>query len=225
MTLLKKDGIDASYSLSQIVVGTEVGYIYIIDQSGSKIIFKYKIPTIPYIIVTSGCFDIDYTLHIAGRDNLIYNIRQGELSTLIIDIPVKIFGMLKTDRSLIIGCIDSTIHSYHILGKKNFSYKLPSSLCCMENLDIKTFPVFRGYMLGLKNGEFRIYNEKNLNFIFKFPEPLISMKYGRYSTLNECMIFITESGGLHVKKLKMNVNIEVLFYFFLCKIIFIKKNN
>ena len=209
MCLLRKDGIETESSLSQIVVGTEGGFVYIIDQSGSKIIYKNKIPSIPHIIVTSGCFDIDYYIFIAGRDNIIYTIRHGELTSLQIEVPVKIFGMLKTPKSLIVGCIDATVHSYNPSGVKNFSFKLPADICCMEIVDIKSYPSFSGYMVALKNGEFRVYNERILNFVYKFAEPLHCIKFGNYSSYGRTFIFITESGGLITKKLK-NVDLDVI---------------
>lgn len=208
MALLRKDGLETETSLSQIIVGTEGGFIYIIDSSGSKIILKCKVPSIPHLITTFGCFDIDYNIYVATRDNIIYLIRQGELSSFQIEIQKKIFGMLKTPKSLIIGCIDASIHSYNQSGQKFFSFKLPSEITCMENLEIKTYPIFSGYMLSLKNGEFRIYNERILNFVYKFSEPIHCIKFGNYSTFGKTIIFITESGGLITKKLK-NIDLDV----------------
>lgn len=208
MSLVRKEALETETSISQIVVGTETGFIYIIDQSGSKIIYKAKIPTIPYTIVTSGCFDIEYFLYIAGRDNIIHIIRNGELIDLRIDVPSKIFGMVKTSKSLVVGCNDSCIHAYSMQGTKLYSIKFPANLTCMEALEIRTYPIFSGFMVGLKNGEFRIYSERTLTFVYKFTESIFCMKSGNYGNLGKCFVFISESGAFIIKKLK-SVNLEV----------------
>jgi len=208
MALLRKEGLETETSQSQIIIGTEGGFIYIIDSSGSKIILKCKTPSIPHLITTYGCYDIEYFIFVATRDNMIYLIKFGEITSFQIEISKKIFGMLRTSKSLIVGCVDASIHSYLQSGQKNFSFKLPSELSCMENLEIKSYPIFSGYMVSLKNGDFRIYNEKILIYLFKFNEPIHCIKFGNYSTYGKTIIFITESGGLITKKLK-NIDLEV----------------
>lgn len=208
MCLLRKDGLETETSLSNIVIGTECGFIYIIDQSGSKIILKTKIPSVPHLIATSGCYDIEYQIYVATRDNIIFTIRNGELTSLQVEIPVKIFGLVKTPKSLIVGCADASVHSYNQVGQKNFAFGLPSELTCLEAIEIKTYPLFAGYMLGLKNGEFRIYSERVLCFVYKFAEPIHCVKFGNYSNFGKSFIFITESGGLIAKKLK-NIDLDV----------------
>jgi len=208
MCLLRKDGLETETSLSNILIGTECGLIYIVDQSGSKIILKTKIPSIPHLIATSGCYDIEYNIFIATRDNIIFIIRNGELSSLQIEIPFKIFGIIKTPKSLIIGRADATVHSYNQAGQKNFGFGLPAELTCIEAIEIMTYPLFSGYALGLKNGEVRIYSERVLNFVYKFSEPVHCIKFGNYSTFGKTFIFITESGGLIAKKLR-NIDLDV----------------
>lgn len=208
MCLLRKDGLETETSLSNIVIGTECGFVYIIDQSGSKIILKIKIPSVPHLIATSGCYDIEYQIYLATRDNIIYTIRNSELTSLQIEIAAKIFGIVKTPKGLIVGCADATVHSYNQIGQKNFAFGLPADLTCLEALEIKTYPLFAGYMLGLKNGEFRVYNERVLNFVFKFAESVHCVKFGNYSNYGKTFIFITESGGLIAKKLK-NIDLDV----------------
>lgn len=215
MCLLRKDALETETSLSNIVIGTECGFIIIVDQSGSKIILKTKIPSIPHLIATSGCYDIEYHIYIATRDNIIFFIRNGELTSLQIEIPNKIFGLIKTNKSVIVGCANATVHSYNQIGQKNFTFGLPANLTCMEPIEIKTYPLFSGYALGLKNGEVRIYSERQLNFVYKFSEAIHCIKFGNYSTFGKTFIFITESGGLIAKKLK-NIDLDVtcFFYFF-----------
>jgi len=169
---------------------------------------KTKIPWIPHLIATSGCFDIDYEIYIATRNNKIFTIRNGELTSNEIEIAARVFGLIKTPKGLIVGCADASVHSYNQIGQKSFAFGLPAQLTCLEAIQIKTYPLFAGYMLGLKNGEVRIYSERVLNFVYKFAEPVHCIKFGNYSTFGKTFIFITESGGLIAKKLK-NIDLDV----------------
>lgn len=226
MSLLRKDGLETETSLSQMIIGTECGFIYIIDQSGSKIILKCKIPSIPHIVVTSGCYDIDYNIYCATRENIIYMIRGGELSNFQIEIPVKICGIIKTSKSLIVGCIDAHVHSYNQVGQKNFSLKLPSVITCMEGIEVKTYPLFSGYMIALRNGEFRIYNEVVLTYVYRFSEAIHCIKFGNYSTFGKTFIFITESGGLITKKFKyIDLDVNYLRFLNMNSLFLIKLNK
>jgi Bardet-Biedl syndrome 1 protein len=208
MTTIKKTMLDIT-SPSQIIVGTENGLICVIDQSGSKILAKFKIPTIPHQIMPSGIYDVDYKLYISGRDNKIYTIRNGELSQTVIDIPNKIVGMAKSDKSVIVGTIDSKIHAYFSHGKKNFCLSLPASIMCIDSFEPKKYKSFKGYILALSNLEVRIYNEKLLVHLFKVPENIFGMKLGTYGKDEDCLVLITETGSLIIKSLLNNLSLDV----------------
>ena len=159
--------------------------VYIIDHSGSKIISKFKITNVPYQIISIGAFDIDYRLHIAARNNIIYTIKNGELTTTPIELPNKIIGLVRTEKSIIVGTIDANLHSYSPQGKKNFTIKLPVGITCMELLDIKRLRNFRAVLVALKNSEIRIYNERTLVNIYKAQENIFSMKFGKFGKEEE----------------------------------------
>lgn len=79
MTTLKKNSPDEPVSIAELIVGTESGYLYVVEHSGSKIINKFKINHIPHQITTLGAYDVDYRIHIAARNNCIYTIKNGEV--------------------------------------------------------------------------------------------------------------------------------------------------
>jgi Bardet-Biedl syndrome 1 protein len=79
MSTLKKNNPDDLMSVSELIVGTESGYIYVVEHSGSKIINKFKLNHIPYQVTTLGAYDVDYRIHIAARNNCIYTIKNGEV--------------------------------------------------------------------------------------------------------------------------------------------------
>lgn len=214
MTTLRKNNAYDLVTTSQIVAGTEGGFIYIIDHSGSKILSKFKIPEVPFQITTLGCHDIDYRIHIAGRSGKIYTIKNGELTTIILDVPGKICGLVRTEKSIIACTMDSYYHSYNPSGKANFSIKLPDSITCVEAMEIKIPRNFKGVLISLRNQELRLYNEKNLINIYKLTENIFGMKFGKFSKNEECLVIITDSGSLFVKSLSKTVNLDVTSHIF-----------
>ncbi len=110
------------------------------------------------------------------------------------------------------ACVDGTIHGYNpITLIKKFSLHLPAKINCIEYLNVSSYPIFNGYMLSLINGDFRIYDERNLIFVYRFNEPINCLKFGNYSDYGRCYIFISESGSYIVKKQKF-VSLEVNFF-------------
>jgi Bardet-Biedl syndrome 1 protein len=212
MTTLKKNNSNDVIATSQIIVGTEGMFVFVIDHSGSKIISKFKIPDTPFQILAVGAYDIDYRLHIATRNNKIYTIKNGELTTVIIDVPNKIIGTVRTDKSLIVATVDDYYQSYTPQGKKNFSIKMPHSISNLEILDASRTRNFKGVILTLKNGEIRLYNEKNLINILKLSENIFGVKFGKFCKDEERLVIITESGSLIIKSLSQNINLDTVSF-------------
>lgn len=113
MSSIKKNNPDNTQAISQLVIGTELGYIYIIDHSGSKIINKFKLNDVPCFITCLGAYDIDYRIQIATRNNTIYTIKDNNVSTAKIEVPHKIVGLIRTEKQIYVGTMDSMIHCYH----------------------------------------------------------------------------------------------------------------
>jgi Bardet-Biedl syndrome 1 protein len=55
----------------------------------------------------------------------------------VIELEAQPVGLLRTNKSVIVGCMNNTLVSYHIKGKKNFSIYLPSSIRTMELLSVQ----------------------------------------------------------------------------------------
>ena len=211
MTTLKKNAADDTQTASMIVAGTEGGMIYIIDNTGYKIISKFKIPSVPHQIIAIGAFDVDYRLYVVGRNNTIYTIKNGDLQSAVIDVPQIIVGIVRTEKSIIVGTMNSYAHSYHASGKKLFSLKLPAPIICIEGIESKQIRNFKGYMISLKNSEVRIYNEKLLVNLIKYSENIFSLKYGKFGREDDCLIMISETGSLIIKSLQKHVALEVKY--------------
>jgi Bardet-Biedl syndrome 1 protein len=225
MTALKKTSGDDAYTASMIVAGTEGGMIYIIDNTGYKIISKFKIPSVPYQINSIGAYEIDYRLYVVGRNNCIYTVKNGDLQQSVIEVPFKIVGVVRTEKSVIVGTMNSAINSYHASGKKLFTLKLPAPIICIESLESRQIKNFKGYMVALKNAEVRIYNEKLLVNLIKLSENIFSLKYGKFGREDDCLVLITETGSLIIKALQRNIALEVIYKFTLRIQVMLRQRN
>lgn len=74
-------------------------------------------------------------MFVACRDGKIYVIRNGELTDQIFSIESKPVGLIIFEKQVIVAGMNSTIHSFFMKGKKNFTITMPApitNICKME---------------------------------------------------------------------------------------------
>lgn len=64
-----------------------------------------------------------------------------------------------------------TVSCVSLQGKKNFSIYLPHHITCIAPLNLKRSRTTNCLIVGLHNGEVRIYNEKSLVSTINIEEP------------------------------------------------------
>jgi len=203
MTTLKKSKIDDPKGTSVIIIGSECGLIYVIDHSGTKIISKFRIPSVPYIIVAYGSYDVEYRINIATRNGLIYSIKDGEITPQVLNIGSKIVSMVRLNTTLAISTMDNYYSQYDVYGPKLFSILMPDSITCMECFDFNKGKVyFKAVLIALRNYELRMYNEKQLINVYKTSEIIFSMKFGKFGVEEDVLVIISDSGSLLIKALQ-----------------------
>ena len=134
----------------------------ILDPSGSSIIQKIRLPSVPLMIAVSGLYEVEYRLCIACRDSNVYMIKNNELTGTVIELESQPVGIVRCLKSIVIGCMGNVMHSYHIKGKKNYSVYLPAPIVAMELLSTERARSINAVLVALADGELRVYNEKNL---------------------------------------------------------------
>jgi len=70
---------DEETALSNLILGTELRTLFVLDTQGTKIIKKFSLPSTPVNILTHGLLETDYKLIVACRDDRVYFIRNGEV--------------------------------------------------------------------------------------------------------------------------------------------------
>lgn len=80
--VIKKEA-EEEYALSNLIIGTEMRTVLILDNQGTSIIKKMMLPSIPVVIIAHGLLEEQYKLIVGCRDDKIYFIRNGEVRRII----------------------------------------------------------------------------------------------------------------------------------------------
>mmetsp|Transcript_17466 Transcript_17466/g.38031 ORF Transcript_17466/g.38031 Transcript_17466/m.38031 type:complete len:600 (-) Transcript_17466:231-2030(-) len=196
-------------AVSCLVIGTERCQLLILDPSGTSVSHKVKLPAVPVFIAVTGLLDVDYRIVVAARDGNLYTMKNGELTGMAIELESQPCGLVRTNKNIIVGCMNNTIHSFHVKGKKTYSIYLPSTIVTMELLTIQRQRMVKALLVALANGEVRVYNEKHLVSIHQTNDIPIGLRFGRFGREDNTMIMTHSSGSLSIKILPRHANLEV----------------
>ena len=83
-------------AVSCIVAGTENKHIMILNSSGTAVAKTIWLGAVPAFLAGSGLLDVSYVLAVASRDSKIYIIRNGELTSSVIQLDSQPLGLVST---------------------------------------------------------------------------------------------------------------------------------
>jgi len=152
---------------------------------------------VPVFLHCEGQFDIDWKMYVAGRDGVIYTFRNGQQMDQIIQIESKPIGFLRLEKTLLIAGMDNIIQSFYMKGKKNFAVTMPSEVLAITKMNThKTTKAQSNYLVALKNGEIRMYNDKHLICKITTDDLVTGMLFGVFGREEGCLVINHKSGGL-----------------------------
>lgn len=200
----------AERAVSSLVVGTEAKQVIIMDPSGTSVLKKIELPSVPVFMAISGTYDVEYRIVVACRDGNVYQIKKGKLLGTVIEMESQISGLVLLEKSILVGGMDNTIHSFHFKGNKNFSLYLPEPITNMELLQLSRIKNVKCLLVALANGEVRLYNKKYLvsSFQSNGNDVITAMRFGPYGREEASLILTYKSGGLTIKMLQRQANLD-----------------
>eukprot|EP01006_Ploeotia_vitrea_P050077 TRINITY_DN67408_c1_g1_i1.p1 TRINITY_DN67408_c1_g1~~TRINITY_DN67408_c1_g1_i1.p1 ORF type:complete len:609 (-),score=85.28 TRINITY_DN67408_c1_g1_i1:410-2236(-) len=207
MIVLKKDKDDAG-AVGCLVIGTENGRVLILDSTGSSIIRKVQLVSVPVFIVCTGLYDVDYRIVVACRNGNIYNIKNGDLQANVIELESQPCGLARVDKSIVVGTMSNVLHSFHIKGKKQYSIYLPASITNICALRMDTMRATKAAIVALSNGELRVYNGKTCINILQTDDIVTGIKFGKYGREDHSLILTFKSGTIQIKMLPRLASLE-----------------
>jgi len=181
---------------SFLIVGTENCSIFIINPSENKIIDKGKLPSVPFLISSSGGYISNHKLLIADRGCNIYVMKKTKIQNIII-VNQPMVNLLSSDTSIYIGTIGKNYISLKYNGQQEFSISQPNIITTMEIAKRELNETL--ILIATKDEELRIYKKKVLCHILKIGDCIFGMKFGTLGTRKECIVMCTYGGALLVK--------------------------
>ena len=191
-----------------LVVGTELGRLYVMDKTGTGVQTSVRLPSTPAMMCVSGNLREAYRISVASRSGNVYNVKNGKIVGNPIQLESEVVGLQRLSKSLAIACRNNTIHAYHVKGKKLFSIYLPAPVLAMELLTVAQQRQVRAVVVALQNNDLQVYHEKHLVSSFSFQEPVVGLHWGTYGREENTLISVLASGALDIKILPRSVNLE-----------------
>ena len=207
MTVLRKDSDDVG-AVGYLVLGTENSRILILD-SQFQIIKKVQLQSPPVFLCATGLYNVDYRIVIACRNGNINTIKNGESLGVAIELESQPCGMVRVDKSIVIGTMGNVLHAYHVKGKKQYSTYLPAAITNLCSIQLETMRGTKACIVALSNGEVRVYNGKTLINTIQVKDIVTGLKYGRYGREDATLIITTKTGAVMIKMLPRLASLEV----------------
>ena len=197
ISYIHKDNTNDINTNSYLVIGTENCSIYIIDYTKKKPLSDIKLPEVPFLIQCQGGYNSEHTILVGDRGCTVYVIKKDIITNKCI-VPQPLVSLIITPKNFYVGTISNNYISYNFTGDKIFSIIQPAVITCMEFYyrKIEDLPIV---IIALKNQEVRFYNNKILLIVMKVHDNIFGMKFGRYATVDDCLVLFTYSGSLIVK--------------------------
>ena len=184
-------------SYSYLIIGTENSLIYVIDHINKEPISKIRIFEVPFLIECKGNYRGDHKIYVAGRGCTIYIINKDSIINKFI-IPQPLTNLLVSSSNIYIGTIGKNYISYNLSGAKVYSIHQPDYITTMEYY-YRSIENMHIIIIALKNNEIRLYNEKKIIMTLNFNETIFGMKFGKFDTINDCLVLFTYSGSLIIR--------------------------
>ena len=205
--VIQKD-IEIETGCSMLIVGTENKFVYILDQVGSSIIKKILLPSVPVFICSLGLYSAESRIIVACRESKVFTIKNGVLLSNVIELETPPSTMVVLDKYIFVGSYDNKVHCFHMKGRKLYTLYMQHPVCCMTVLKLSRTRVFKGLIVGLSNGDIRLYKDKVLLNNMNVGESIQGFCFGTYGKEEGVLVVNLKSGGIVMKKIDKRTNFE-----------------
>ena len=197
-------------SVACLVLGTESCSIYILDPEAFTIMDSLGLPSPPVFLNVMGLYDVEFRILVACRNGALCLLKRGwQVAKEICQLDSQPVGLLRREKNIIIATMDNMLMSFTNKGKRIWQVKMPSSVTCIEQMDIPS----RGMSLiavALSTNQVLIYDDKNIVDCFKMDDTVAAMKFGRFGREDNTLVLVTIGGTLNMKILKRTAHFEDL---------------
>ena len=207
MEIIRQDREDMD-AVSSLVIGTEACDVLLLSPMGSAIDARCTLPSVPQMLAVVGLKDVNYRVVVGCRDGNIYQVKNGQILGRKLELESGPVALIALSNSIVVACMDRTIHSYTFKGRKNYSIHLPSNVTSLETIVTRQHRTVECYAVGLAGNEVRVYNGKHLVSILPVDAPVTCLRFGSYGREANTLLIATKAGSLFVKMLRRGANLE-----------------
>ncbi|XP_060031959.1 Bardet-Biedl syndrome 1 protein [Erinaceus europaeus] len=201
MTTVKKNLADED-AISCLVLGTESKELLVLDPEAFTVLSKMSLPSVPVFLEVSGQFDVEFRLAAACRNGTVYILRRdSKHPKYCIELSAQPVGLVRVHKILVVGTTQDSLQGFTHKGKKLWTVPMPAAILTMSLLEQRSRGL-HAVMVGLANGEVRIYHDKALLNVIRAPDAVTSLCFGRYGREDNTLIMTTRGGSLIIKILK-----------------------
>jgi Bardet-Biedl syndrome 1 protein len=196
---------------SSIIIGTEASQIIFMDSSGAGVErTPIDLPSVPTLLVVHGILKGEHRINIACRDNVIYAIKDRELTATRIEPPAVPVCMARTETHLYVASQDRKVTAYLPKGgKKAFTLPMPAHVTAMARMLVRRERASDCVAIALEGGEVKIYNGSTLITTLHNPDSVVAMRFGQYGREANTLALIGSIGSLSFKMIKRTASFEV----------------
>ncbi|CEL99367.1 unnamed protein product [Vitrella brassicaformis CCMP3155] len=211
-----RQNIDQPTGVSVVVVAAEAfshkGIIFILNPHVDKILRKVELDGTPAFVHCLGLYDVEYRLTVATRDGTVHTIKNGALLGSAVELETPCCGLVRLDKFIFVGCMDSVIHVYHFKGKKSHSIHLPCPLTTLTGLSLPRLRVQRALLVTLNDGQVRLYGNNGKDLLHSFSllndDIVTGALFGQYGREEGALVLSCKSGAILVKILSRTSTLE-----------------
>jgi hypothetical protein len=188
--------------MGNVLLGTELQRLYILDEYGHSIISTRIVPVVPAILLGFGKLTEKYVIVVIGREGDLCLYMNNDL-----DDPSE---RMKSNTRITSACLsfpdlvlvgaDQTV-AHYVLSNNSFKLLAQRYKMKMGAQPLKAeFLKFKGQKLTILafEHEVRLYNERELNYTFVTDYPLYNIIWGSFAREECCLILLYEHAGFEV---------------------------
>ena len=191
---------------SNLLIGTEMSLLIIVDPSVNKILSKVQLPEVPYMISSVGGFGENHTIFVADRGNGVHLVTRSGTVNKSISVSQVIISMLISNSQIYIGTTSQNYECYSQDGSKQFSLKQPSAIITMEIYHRMREGNLSVCVIAVRNLTVRLYKDKALISIYEVGDNVYGMKVGPFGSREDCLVLLTCWGQLLIKQFNPEVS-------------------
>eukprot|EP00937_MAST-01D_sp_MAST-1D-sp2_P000085 g85.t1 len=201
-------------AVSSLVVGTESRAVLVLNPPGSAVVAQCELRAVPVHLAVDGLLDVDYRIAVGCRDGCVYTIKNGKVTAVVIGLEAQPCALIALDRSLLVGCMNSTVSAFSVKGRKQFALRTPCPVTELCAVHVERAHSVKAFLVSLYDGAVRLYSwaptaeGSRLLACFSNGSAVVGLRFGRFGREDNSLALVHRSGALTIKMLSRKAELS-----------------